>query len=277
MNVNANSATMGGGNGGDFSPTAGGPRVQPDQWRVFGGVWRLTVWQFLSRNHLLTVAGMTVLWALVCLPEVAPQRPGEYLDWLMDFFLAVVVPVMAFLSGGGAMRDQLKSSVTDYVFTRPARRWAFVPFKYLAHTACTLVTWIPAWGVAVFFAAQRDVVNVSSVSVGVLIAQMLTSAGFVALGFLCAMVTTRYLVVGIVYGAIVEVGVGNIPAPLSGVSITRQVREFLEPVMGKVAQEVSWAAVFSATGTVLALAAGFVGLAALLFSMKELTGERAKD
>ena len=98
-----------------------------------------------------------------------------------------------------------------------------------------------------------------------------------ALGFLCAMVTTRYLVVGIVYAAIVEVGVGNIPAPLSGVSITRQVREFLEPVMGKVAQEVSWAAVFSATGTVLALAAGFVGLAALLFSMKELTGERAKD
>ncbi len=277
MNVNANSSTTDGGSGGDFSPVSGGPRVRPDQWRVFGGVWRLTAWQFLSRNHLLTVAGMTVVWALVCSRFVAPERAGQYLDWLMEFFLSVVVPVMAFLSGGGVMRDQLKSSVTDYVFTRPARRWAFVPFKYLAHAACTLVTWIPAWGVAVFFAAQRDVVNVSSVAAAVLFAQMLTMAGFVALGFLCAMVTTRYLVVGIVYAAIVEVGVGNIPAPLSGISITRQVREFLEPVMGKVAQEVSWGAVASATGTICVLAAGFVALAALLFSMKELTGERAKD
>ncbi|MGC4072049.1 MAG: hypothetical protein QM760_05945 [Nibricoccus sp.] len=276
MNAHMTTNSSNGG-GGDVSPVSSGPRVAPNQWRVLGGVWRLTAWQFLARNHLLTVAGMTVMWALMCSRFVAPRQPWSYLDWLMEFFLSVVVPVLAFLSGAGAMRDQLKSSSTDYVFTRPVRRWAFVPFKYLAHVPCMMISWLPAFGVAVFFAAQRNVANLSSVSVAVLMAQMLTIAGFTSLGFLCAMLTQRYLVVGIVYAAIVEVGVGNIPAPLSGISITRQIREFLEPVMGKVPQDVSWPEVLSATGTVLALSAGFVAVTALLFSMKELTGERAKD
>jgi ABC-type transport system involved in multi-copper enzyme maturation permease subunit len=262
----------------DVSPASGGgPRVAPNQWRAFGGIWRLTAWQFLSRNHLLTVAGMTTLLAFICSRYSAPRSPVAYFEWVMEFFLTVVVPVLGFLSGAGAMHDQTKSSATDYVFTRPVRRWAFVGFKYVAHMLCTQLSWLPAFGVVVFFATVRGARDVGPAYSGVLLAQMLTLAAFVALGFLCAVLTKRYLIVGIVYAAIVEVGVGNIPAPLSGLSITRQMRELLEPIMHRVQASVSFADAVGTSGMIVLFCAVFVSVAALLFSLQELAGERAKD
>lgn len=270
MNVNTTTSS-------DVSPQGGGPRVAPNQWRAFGGVWRLTAWQFLSRNHLLTVAGMLVALGFLASRFSLSHRPGGYIEWVENFFLAVVVPVLGFLSGAGAMRDQLKSSATDYVFTRPVRRWAFVIFKYVAHTVCTQLSWLPAFGVVVFFASERDTPGVASVYAGVLLAQVLALSAFVALGFLCAVLTKRYMVVGVVYAAIVEVGVGNIPAPLSRLSVTRQIRELLQPLVDGVGASFSFAGAAGTGGMVFVFCAAFVGLAALLFALQELAGERTRD
>ena len=274
MNVNANSSTQGGGNR-DFSPVSGAPRVAPDQWRAFGGVWRLTAWAFLSRKHLLTVAGMTALLGFLAWRMSQSNLPGAYSGWVAGFYLTVAVPVLGFLSGAGAMRDQLKSSATDYVFTRPVRRWAFVAFKYVAHVVWTQVGWLPASGVVAFFANARGVDGATFAYPSVLLAQALTLGAFVALGFLCAMLTKRYLIVGMVYAAIVEAGVGNIPAPLSRLSVTRQVRELL-PAEGWTGS-VSAGDALGVSVTVVLFCAVFVCLAALMFSLRELVGERGGE
>lgn len=258
----------------DISP-ASGPRVMPDQRRAFGGVWRLTVWQFLSCNHLLTVAGMTAFLGFLAWRFSTSRLPGAYLEWVMEFFLPVVVPVLGFLSGAGAMRDQMKSSATDYVFTRPVRRWSFVAFKYVAHMACTQVCWLPAFAVIVGFALRRGG-GIEPIYAGVLFVQMLMLCAFMAFGFLCAVLTKRYLVIGIIYGVIVEVGVGSIPAPLSRLSLTRQMREILQPVADGI-PGVSFAEVIGTSGSIFLFCTACVGLAALLFSHRELMGERAGD
>jgi|GEM_PF-1122679 len=264
----------------DDLPTDGGaagPRVAPNQWRAFGGVWRLTAWQFLSRNHLLTIAGMTALLGFFAWRVSATAPVGGYLKWVGGFFLTIAVPVLGFLSGAGAMVDQTKASATDYVFTRPVRRWAFVVFKYLAHLLCAQLTWLPAFGAVVFIASVRSADNLAPAYAGVLLAQVLTLAAFVALGFLCAVLTKRYLIVGIVYAAIVEAGVGNIPAPLSGLSITRQVRKLLQPVMDGAQASVSMSDAVGTAAMIGVFCAVFVGVAAALFSLRELSGARGKE
>jgi ABC-2 type transport system permease protein len=253
------------------------PGVTPNQWNAFGGVWRLTAWRFLSRNHLLVTGGMLLGLAFFCSRLTAPSSAGDYLDWVAEFFLSVVVPVLAFLSGAGVMRDETKPGSADYVFTRPVRRWAFVGFKYLAHMACTQVTWLAAFGVVVLFASLRNTPDVASVYVWVLLAQMLTIAAFLAFGFVCAVLTSRYMIIGLVYAGIVEVGIGNIPAPLSRLSMTRHVRELLQPVLDGSPGGVSWVDAFATTGSMMLFSAVFIAVAALVFSMQEQTGTRARD
>jgi hypothetical protein len=229
----------------DDLPTDGGaagPRVAPNQWRAFGGVWRLPAWQFLSRNHLLTIAGMTALLGFFAWRVSATAPVGGYLKWVGEFFLTIAVPVLGFLSGAGAMVDQTKASATDYVFTRPVRRWAFVVFKYLAHLLCTQLTWLPAFGAVVFIASVRSADNLAPA-----------------------------------YAAIVEAGVGNIPAPLSGLSITRQVRELLQPVMDGAHASVSMSDAVGTVALIGVFCAAFVGVAAALFSLRELSGARGKE
>jgi ABC-type transport system involved in multi-copper enzyme maturation permease subunit len=253
------------------------PGAMPNQWRAFGGVWRLTAWRCLSRNHLLVIAGMLVGLALFCSRLMAPSSAGDYLDWVAEFFLSVVVPVLAFLSGAGALRDEAKPGSADYVFTRPVRRWAFVGFKYLAHMACTQLTWLAAFGVVVLFAVLRRTPEVAAIYVWVLLAQMLTIAAFIAFGFVCAVLTSRYMIIGLLYAGIVEVGIGNIPAPLSRLSMTRHVRGLLQPVLDGSVAGVSVLDALATAGSMMLFSAVFVGVAALVFSRQELTGTRARD
>jgi ABC-2 type transport system permease protein len=270
--INTTTATGGEARGG-FSA----PRTAPNQWNAFGGIWRLTAWRFLSRNQLLVTAGLLVVLAFFCSKLTAPRSPEDYLDWVAGFLLSVVVPVLAFLSGAGVMRDETKPGSVDYVFTRPVRRWAFVGFKYLAHTACLQAMWLLAFGVVVFFAAARNAPDVAGTYVWVLLAQMLTIAAFVAFGFFCAVVTSRYLVIGIVYAGVVEGGIGSIDAPLSRLSMTRQIRELLEPKLLAVSDGISALDALTTMGAMLLFASVFVGLAAVIFSMREMTGAPAKE
>ena len=253
-----------------------GPRVAPDQMRAFGGVWRLTAGRFLSRGHLLANAGLLGLLILLSATEATPRDAGGYLEWIAGFYLKLAVPVLAFLSGAGAMRDETKPGVVDYVFTRPIRRWAFVIFKYFAHTACMVLTWLPAVAVLTFFAWQRGLASPGPTMAAVLFAQTLTIAGFSALGFFCSVLMTRYLIAGLLYAGVVEAGIGNIPAPLSRVSMLRQIGEMtgsLAPDGGAFAM----ASLAATTATMALFVVVFVGTAAVLFSLQEMTGARARD
>ena len=74
-----------------------------------------------------------VLLTLLTFAIVRPGRVMPFSNWTAGFYLTFLVPLLAFLSGGGAMRDEMKPSSVDYVLTRPVRRTAFVVFRFLSH------------------------------------------------------------------------------------------------------------------------------------------------
>jgi ABC-type transport system involved in multi-copper enzyme maturation permease subunit len=257
----------------DFSA----PRVKPNQRNAFGGVWRLTFRRWLSLNQLLATAGLLVVLAGILGASVSRADASAYFDWTGDFFVGVVVPVLAFLSGAGAMRDDMKPGAVDYLFTRPVRRTAFVVFRYLSHLACTQLSFLLAFGVLVAVGVFREIPGLAAGLPLLLLAQVLTIAAFSALGFLCAVLVSRYLVIGLLYAGIIEAGVGQIPTQLSRLSMTRQIRELLEPVMLGVSDGFSAGAALSTTGLMLVFSAAFVVVAAVVFSMKELAGAAARE
>ncbi len=251
-----------------FSPS----RVTPNLAHAWGGVWRLTVRRLLLPAHWLTLAvGLAVL-TLLFVGGVHGGSPARFLDWTVGFYITFLVPALAFMAAGGAMREEMKSSTVDYVLTRPVPRPAFVVFKFVAHTICTQADFLLAFGVVLFFAAGRQVPDLGAVAIKLFFAQGLMITAFSALGFLCGALTSRYVVIGLVYAGIIEAGVGQIPTQLSRLSMTHQVRDLLTTLLGGSSPVTSAPSLLGTTGTLALFCVITLTIAAAVFTLRELSG-----
>ncbi len=248
------------------------PRVAPNLARAWGGLWRLTFRRLLLPGHWLLLAiGLAVLTALFA----GGSRAGgsdHFIDWTTNFYVTFLVPVLSFMAAGGVMRDEMKSGTVDYVLTRPIPRPAVLAFKYAAHVICTQIDFLIAFGVVVGFAAAHDVPGLASVAAKFFFGQVLMITAFSAFGFLCATITSRYIVIGLAYGGIIEAGVGQIPTQLSRLSMTHQMRELLAVWLGRVEAHAASPGVWSTAAIVLAFVVVVLTAAAVIFSLRELAG-----
>lgn len=242
-------------------------RVVPQLGHAFGGIWRLTFRRLLQPMHWLIVAGLLVVFGALARGEAIHSQnlPG----WSSQVWLSFLAPVLAFIAAGGAMRDEMKSATVDYVLTRPVPRWAFVVFKYLSHVICAELDFLLAFGVLAVLTKFYPAWGLKGYLVPLFAAQVLVVAAFSALGFLCAVFSARYVVIGLVYGFIVEVTLGRIATQVSRLSMTHQARamlgfpgETLDPSAGTASPVVAGL-------LLLAFTVVMVGAAAAVFTWRE--------
>lgn len=248
---------------------------EPSLPHAFGGVWRLTYPKFLSRGHLLALAGALGALALLASAYIGHETAEErYVLWIGKFYATFLVPVMAFITAGGAIRDDLKSGTVDYVLTRPVQRPLYLLFKYVAQCAAMQVEYLLALGVLVAVGAVRGAPPLWSALPALWFAQALLVAAFSAFGFLLGVLTSRYVIIGLLYGAVVEVGVGLIPTQLNRLSISHQVQLMLQAQLDATTSIAgapdAGADPLATTAVTIAFAAGSLALAAVFFSIREL-------
>ncbi len=233
---------------------------------AFGGVWRLTFRRFLLPGRwLMVLVGLAVL-TLLSFALARSGGTGHYVKWLVSFYVAFLVPALAFIAGAGAMRDEMKSGTVDYVLTRPLPRPAFVVFKFFAHTVCAQIDFLLALIVVLVVGHLRGISGLAAAAPQLLLGQVLLVTAASAFGFLCAIITSRYIVLGLAYAGVVEAGLGQIPTQLSRLSLTRQVRDLLDPASGIV----SVATTLGTVGFILVFTVCALAAAAALFHVREL-------
>ena len=256
------------------SPSATATPVPPNLLHAFSGVWRLTLPGFTRPGQLLRLTALLAGFALLTLVSVRTADAAVFFEWAIRY-LTFLLPVMAFISGGGTIRDDLKPDTVDYVFTRPLPRPAFLVFKYTAHTAGLQASYLLALGVLVGVGAYRQVPGLMAALPLLLLAQVLAIGVFTAFGFLCGTITARYLVVGMTYGSIVEIGIGSIPTQLSRLSLTHHLREMLQSLTS--ASALPSSSPLSIAVLLTLVAAVMLALSAFIFGLRELAGGKPKE
>lgn len=262
------------------APMSAANRVVPHLAHAFGGVWRLTLRRYLLPVHWITVVGLCGLLVLTSFPaaSTAPQAKTGFMPWVITFYLTFLLPLLAYIAAGGAIRDEMKAGNVDYVFTRPVGRSAFLGCKYASHLACIQLDCLISFATVMGIGIYREVPGLAAAAPALFGAQVLVLAAFTALGFLGGISSHRYIVYGLVYGAVIEIGVGQIPTQISQLSMTHQVRAMLQPLVPSEAAAAAAGAVSAPPSVFLTvlLVLGFTGLcfgaAAALFSLLELSG-----
>lgn len=190
--------------------------------------------------------------------------------WLVDFYLFVIVPLGCIRGAGALIRDELQTNTLSFLTTRPLRRYELLLLKFVAETA---------WLQAVFLVQTLLLFAVGWVysipDLGALLplflaTQVLAVFAWNALGLLFGLLTRRYLALALLYGAVVELGIGRIPTNINTLSLMRHQTSLL---MHNMALEGinEWSGkgpVFSVGALVVATVV-YVGVAAALFTFRE--------
>ncbi len=268
------------------APSAFPPaRVAPQPRHALGGLWRLHTRRYFTVRHWLTVAGALAVLVVLSIPaaENKTAAASGLLPWAAGFYVSFLVPLLAFVSAAGAMRDDLRPAVVDYLFTRPLPRPLFVGFRYLTQLAVAQIDFFLSFLVIVGLGIFWQVPDLAAALPTLLLGQVVAVTTFTAAGLLCGLLTSRYVIVGVLYGVLIEVGAGNVPTQLNHVSLIRHVLTVVEPLLG----ERAWALSSLARGTPLSVplailvltlaAAAAVALTATIFSWREFSGSAARD
>lgn len=111
-----------------------------------------------------------------------------------------------------------------------------------------------------------------------LLAQFLAIVVYGAFGLLCGLLTSRFVIVGLIYGAAIEVGLGSVPTQLGWLSLVRHLRGLLDPLLLRAGENAPGHLGAAATiALLLAAAAALLAVAAALFSRREFAGSAARE
>ena len=263
---------------GSSSPST---RPSPGWLRAWGGIWRLTAGRFLNLRHAAALAGMIALLLLIAIWSSSFHRPltaGQYVGWICSFYLCFVIPLFVLISGGGAIREDMRPGAADYLFTRPVRRPIYLALRYAAHLACTQADYLLAFAVLVGFGLVRDVPGMLSMAPLLLGGQVAAIATYEALGFLFGVLTSRYVIVSLGYIAIVEFGIGNIPTQINRIAIARQVKNVVPFYSAHAGGPVGiWEAAASTAATLAAACVVLVAVAGAVLSFREMAGGESRE
>ncbi|HEU5078679.1 MAG TPA: hypothetical protein VFT72_05675 [Opitutaceae bacterium] len=247
--------------------------LRPSAGRVFGGVWWLTFKQFATVNQLLFTLGIMAVVFLVGFTATFRDTEHNFHGWLENFYFLLLAPLLVFVSSGGAMRDQMKPAAADYIFTRPVRRWLYVIFRYIAQVAMLSLVYLPILATALAVGVIRDIPEIIAYAPRLLGTQELLILAVSGFGFFFGALTSRYIVIGLAYGFIIEMGLGSIPTQIARLSMSRHVRTLVEPFT----ENLTASGTFAAVTTLIVFAVVTLALAALIIQRHEFAGGRGKD
>jgi hypothetical protein len=200
------------------------------------------------------------------------SRSGAYYHWILDFYFLVILPLACVNACGALIRDELQADTLGFLLTRPVSRAQLLAAKYLSQTAWLQVFLLAESLLLVAAGRLQQIPDLGKFLPLFLGAQFLAVFAWSALGLLFGLVARRYIALALVYGLIVERGIGSIPTNINTLSLTRHLKTLLShhPLLQTIyewpAPQESW---WLAAGALVLAAAGFLGVAMALFTYLE--------
>ncbi len=181
-------------------------------------LYALTLRQYLHGKRWLVMGLVFLLPAglAILIRATAPDVPPQVLEFLlaMMFIPQLLLPLVALLYASGMIQDEQEEQTITYLLIRPLPKWAIYVAKLLATLTTTIA--LTVFLTALTYAAIY--IGAEAPPDGV-VARAAKAAGIHSLGVvaycclfgLLSLVTKRTLVIGIVYAAVVEGLLANLP------------------------------------------------------------------
>lgn len=198
------------------------------------------------------------------------SRPEPFYRWLVDFYFFMIVPLVCVRGCGALIRDELQADTLSFLTTRPLTRAQLLVCKFLAEMTWLQLLLLGETLLLFVAGAGKEVPALGILLPLFLGTQLLAVLVWSALGILLGQVTQRYMAVALVYGLVVELGIGRIPTNLNTLSMMRHLKSLLgrNEALQAVYDWPTRGVPFSVVAVICA-AVVFLGVAVGLFNYRE--------
>lgn len=247
------------------------PVIRPNFPGILAGIWKLTWKSQLTWKKIYGVASNVLgLPILSYFAFTMGTQSNAYYMFTVDFYMLLVLPITCLTAFGGMVRDDLQEDTVCFLLTRPMKRWQFFLSKYVSHLAWTQITTALTLLAFAVSGTLRGVDDVPNLILTLLIVQVPAIMVYGAISSLMGLLTKKYLVLGIIYGFVVEFGIGQIPTNINTLAMTNHLKSLLTkytPLAEYLNQEPGSS--FTAIAAIVTVTVVFLALSSLMFTMRE--------
>lgn len=208
----------------NHSPPSGGAQNRSFGASYVGGLWTLYLLTLRQHMHGRRWMVMAVLFLVpaglaILLRAIADEVPPLSLEFMLAMMLMpqVLLPLTSLLYASGMIQDEQEEQTITYLLIRPIPKWAL----YLAKLAATLTTTVLVTVVftlltyaAIYVGGEGSPDNVVVRAFKAAAIHSLAVVAYCCLFGLLSLVVNRVLVVGILFTAVVEGLLANLPFSL---------------------------------------------------------------
>ena len=187
-------------------------------------------------GELLGGRRLPVVWALVALPLwlisllVRGQDPTTLsFDLFRNLVLPVLLPLVSFAFSTAALGNELRRGTITNLLLKPIPRWSVLGAEYLAAVLATLLVLLPAEVVAQLLAARG--LGSGVLLEGMLVATVVGTLAYSAIGLLLSLLLSRALLVGLAYALLWEGAVVGVAPSASSMSVRGYVEGVLAAIL----------------------------------------------
>ncbi len=204
------------------------PVIRPNFPGILSGIWKLTWKSQLTWKKIYGVlSNILILPILSYFAFSIGSKGNAFYMFTVDFYMLLVLPITCLNAFGGMVRDDLQEDTVCFLLTRPMKRWQFFVSKYLSHLLWTQITSALTLVAFAIAGTLRGVDDVPSLITTLLLVQIPAIMVYGAISSFMGLLTKKYLVLGIIYGFVVEFGIGQIPTNINTLAMTNHLKSLL--------------------------------------------------
>ncbi len=252
--------------------------VSVDPLGAFLGMWRLLWRRQLAVKRILLRGGLMLGFTLLTWLAIPPEgrvpdkvQAGIFYGWVVGFYFLTLMPLTCLSVCGSMVREEAVANTLCFYTTRPLKRAEMFLLFYFGNVAWLQVLFGVLTMMLFGVAAIRGVDGLMLLLPLFFITQFLALMAWGALCSMLGMAHQRYILVGILYGLLVEIGIANIPTNIANIALSHHIHTMLAH-HGPLGLMFGWSTEGRVT-SIACLAVGtllFLGIGAVLFTLREL-------
>ena len=194
-----------------------------------GALWTLytlTLRQHVRGRRWIVMGALFLLPAglAILLRTTAPDVPGIGLEFIFAFMFIpqAILPLVALLYASGMIQDDQEEQTLTYLLIRPIPKWALYTVKLLATLATTVILTIVFTALtyaAIYIGDNTHTEHIALRFIKAASIHSLAIVSYCCLFGLISLLTKRTLVMGILYAAIFEGLLANLPFSIRLVTV----------------------------------------------------------
>ena len=193
---------------------------------AMAALYTLTVRQHLHGRRWMVMALLFLLPAglAVLVRATAADAPPVGIEFLIAFFLIpqALLPLVALVYASGIIQDEQEDQTLTYLLVRPISRWAIYLVKLLATLTTTVLltaVFTALTYAAIYVGTEAGAADVARRCLTAVAIHGLSVGAYCCLFGLIGLYTRRALVAGILYTAVIEGLLANLPFGLRFVTV----------------------------------------------------------